>query len=320
MISAVITYDDKRVSVHTSKAKNVSNKFSKGFYEAYFDQNGNLIISEQNLTEIHEPFKSKNSYNIIKTVQSFFTPEVTNKVNKLGFTHKLGILLHGIAGTGKTSIINYISNEMMDKREAIVFFCNKGNQLEGAMALSKMIRDIQDNPIIFIADEFERYAVDYESEMKNFLDGNESINNMLFLAATNYIDRIPDTLKERPSRFRIVEEVVGIKDKAVMKEILMETSEKLQPSLMTEKEIDKIVAKQKTATIDQLKHICLDKLTDSFVKIKKRESIGFSSDSEDKAITNLFDLEELNDGWTFKPIYEKSRKAKNSNRDYDSNI
>jgi len=103
------------------------------------------------------------------------------------------------------------------------------------MALSKMIRDIQDNPIIFIADEFERYAVDYESEMKNFLDGNESINNMLFLAATNYIDRIPDTLKERPPRFRIVEEVVGIKDKAVMKEILMETSEKLQPSLMTEK-------------------------------------------------------------------------------------
>lgn len=181
--------------------------------------------------------------------------------------------------TGKTSTLNYIADKMIEHHNAIVFTCNNGDTLTGAISLGQMIREVQDNPILFIADEFERYAERNESEMKNFLDGNDSIENSLFMAATNYIDKVPDTLKDRPSRFRVVEEVKGIEDKKVMRQVLHSISEKIQPNLFTEEELNTIVEDLDSSTIDQLKHICLDQVTNTLLNIEpKTTSIGFKKE------------------------------------------
>lgn len=282
MISAVIKYVDGKVSVHDSATKEVGTTFSPGFYEALANSNG-MTILEAKLSELHPPFRSPENKVIIETIRGFFADGMREKINSLGFIHKLGILLFGRQGTGKTATMHFIANVLVKERDAIVFFCNSNAQLSGATMLAAAVREIQGNPIVFIADEFERYAKDAESEMKNFLDGNKSIDNMLFLAATNYIEKVPETLRKRPSRFKIVKEVKGIKDKKTMKEVFDSISSKISPHLFTDEEIKDIIAKTNDITIDEIKHICLDKATSTYVTpVTKKESVGFKFGSEEE--------------------------------------
>lgn len=287
MISAVIYLTNDRVIIHDTPVEKVDTVFHKGFYETY-KQNQEVVINRFSIPELHDPFDSEESKHIIKTVRNFFAEGAQERVNQLGFTHKLGILLHGIQGTGKTSLLNYIASFMVEECDAIVFIVNKVENLTTAIPIAKEIRKIQNNPIIFIGDEFERYATNAESEMKNFLDGVDSINNMMFLASTNYLDRIPKTLKEnRPSRFKIVQEIKGITNKESMFKALKRISDKATPSLFTDDEIRDIFKNVNSITLDQIKEICLSKVTDTFVAESTVESkIGFVTSVEEKPKEN----------------------------------
>lgn len=311
MISAVIKFEDNRVSIHSSATKNVGTQFTPGFYKANTDNNGNLVISESKLEEIHDPNPTQENIMVLKTVESFFADGILEKVRKLGYIHKLGVLLFGRAGTGKTSLLNFIAQRLVDERGAIVFFCENGNGLSAAIHLAGMIREIQDSPIIFIGDEFERYAHDAESEMKNLLDGNNSINNSLFLAATNYIEKVPDTLKKRPSRFKVVLDIKGITDKTTMANTIRNISERIQPGLFTEKEIEEEVKKLEDVTLDEIKQLCLDKLTNNYLPpIVVRKSIGFGKNTEEEVKSNTawYSI-----GGLFSPSSKSKIKEGNSN-------
>jgi|SRR6478736_1175986 len=288
MISAVIEYQDKTVSIYSSPSVYTGEKFLKGFYECYKHDRG-IDITRKEVLENHNPYYQENTETVLRTVKSFFESGIEDKVNELGFTHKLGILLHGRQGTGKTSLMNFIANRLVDEKDAIVFFCNSSNTLDAAVNVAQSIREIQKDPIIFIADEFERFARDNESEIKNLLDGKDSVSNSLFLASTNYIDKVPDTLKDRPSRFKVVKEIKGFTDRKTIFTIVKEVSDRLNPGLFKDEEIEIIVKESKDVTIDEIKHFCLDKLTDNFVEKEERKPIGFNipkmeDDDEDKSM------------------------------------
>lgn len=274
MISAVITMENDSVLINESKVVRVDDTFQPNFYETWVDSYGKRYINIKRVDEVHEPFVTKQNLSALESIKAFFQDGMLEKVNQLGFTHKLGVLLFGKQGTGKTSLINYVVSMMVKEKGAVVFFCNNGSTLDGAISLAKEIRKIQNSPIIFVADEFERYAEKYEADMKNLLDGNDSINNSLFLAATNYIDKVPNTLKDRPSRFRVVLEITGVDDKVLIKKMIKTISDKIQPSLFVESEIDDIVKDIDMITLDEVKHICLNKITNIMLPSKLNSPIG----------------------------------------------
>lgn len=300
MISAFIQFTDGKVSIHSSDIQQVDTKFAKGFYFASTDSNGNLHITKTKLEELHNPYRTEENELVINTVDNFFKQEIAQKVKQLGFIHKLGILLYGLQGRGKTSVLHFIAQKLVETQYAIVFMCYNEGTLATAIRLSAQIREIQDNPIVFVADEFERYAKDAESEMKNFLDGNQSVNNSLFLAATNYLEKVPDTLKNRPSRFKVVQEIKGITDKNLMKVILGDISERINPGLFTSEEIEDIVKDIEDISMDELKHICLDKITNSYIPKKKDAKIGFLAKSkETEQVENQPPSYGIKTNWTF---------------------
>jgi SpoVK/Ycf46/Vps4 family AAA+-type ATPase len=279
-ISAVILYNDNRVSVYSESAKYVGDSFQKGIYKCSTDRNGNITINKIELPEIHNPYNTKDNKMIVKTVDAFFKKGTREKVNSFGYIHKLGILFYGKQGCGKTSMMNFIVEKLIREKKAIVFYCDDDNELETSISLAKQVRKIQENPIVFVADEIDKYCRDFESELKQFLDGKDSVDNSLFLAATNYLDRVPETIKQRPSRFKIVHEMKGITDKNFIKSILREISNRSTPSLLSEEKIEEIANELDEPTIDDIKQICIDHITENFIpKEIKKSVIGFRAPS-----------------------------------------
>lgn len=142
--------------------------------------------------------------NLLEEIENFWNKETLYKEKKL--VHKRGILLSGFAGTGKTTMINMLSKELID-RGGVVF------KIYGIKNLSYYIdfmkhgfRKIQPKtPIITILEDIDQYQ-DIESELLDFLDGQYHLNHHLIIATSNNTENIPDTFL-RPSRLDLKIEV-----------------------------------------------------------------------------------------------------------------
>jgi hypothetical protein len=116
---------------------------------------------------------------------------------------------------------------------------------------------------------------DSEPIIKSILDGALSIDNFMCMAATNYIDKIPDAIKHRLSRFKFSIEVKGIDDPEVVKAVIST----LLKDIAVPQDVEKWVKELKTPTIDEVKQFCLDKIMDLPTEKSEARSIGFKYES-----------------------------------------
>lgn len=128
------------------------------------------------------------------------------KYAEYGITYKRGVLVHGKPGVGKSVLTNVLAKEITSKHNGIVI---NVSQLHTFIPIAHQLRALEpDKPILAIIDELEEFI--YNNSTKDFLnllDGNIQIDNVCYIATTNYIDRIEPRIKSRPSRFDIVYEV-----------------------------------------------------------------------------------------------------------------
>ena len=121
-------------------------------------------------------------------------------------------------------------------------------------------------------DEIEEYVRKSEHILKELLDGNSSIDNLLILSSTNYISEIPDTICDRPSRFKLVLEFKPIEDINVMMSVAKRIL-KGNPTI-TDEMLLQAFAEKKTTTLDEIKHIIQDLIMGTRFMFEKR-NIGF---------------------------------------------
>jgi|APSaa5957512622_1039677.scaffolds.fasta_scaffold09450_8 hypothetical protein len=115
-----------------------------------------------------------------------------------GESHKRGILIYGGDGSGKNSTMKIVMSNCIQK--GYLVFDSSFVVSEGITR----IRDIEGNrPILVIIEDIDRIIMDPVAEAKilDLLDGIGVINNVVFLATTAYPERLPTSLKNRPSRF-----------------------------------------------------------------------------------------------------------------------
>ncbi len=215
---------------------------------------------------------------IANIYSKFFLPEIKEKVNTLGYNHKLGILLYGIQGTGKTTMFKKYFNDAVKNHNALVFDIKINHQSSGTQFIWDFIQDIrgvQDNPIIIFFDEFDEYFPEHqrgqEDILKKILDGTDSVDNTMFFMTTNYIDRIPETIKDRPSRIKYSIKVEGIQDEKLIIKFLKQSFDKINMEVDFKDE----VSKMKGWTINELKQWVLDKVMDIKVTEKVTKKLGF---------------------------------------------
>lgn len=143
-------------------------------------------------------FPQSSSLKVIEEIEKFWEKEKDFKENKI--VYKRGILLWGPQGCGKSSIIQILMQDIVKRDGLLLKYNNSEEFLDGI----RVLRQIQPNTKLVVLMEDLDALLDYsykESEVLNMLDGIDYIDNVVFLATTNYPEKLDQRIINRPSRF-----------------------------------------------------------------------------------------------------------------------
>lgn len=192
-------------------------KLPPGIYKVKTTQSGKLIyVPMQALTDGLIDLPGHQSDTILKEINNFWTPQTRARFSKFGLVFKRGILMYGAPGSGKSVVVAKIMDKVVQEG-GIVFFETPPDTLFEAVTEVKAVQG--DIKVLAIFEEFDAWVAQSHS-MLSLLDGEMQIDNIVFLATTNYIDRIPPRIKNRPSRFATVIEI-GAPDEATRRAFLL---------------------------------------------------------------------------------------------------
>ena len=142
---------------------------------------------------------------IKEEIDLFWSKGVSEKFEQYGLVHKRGILVHGPAGTGKTIAIAKTARHVVDNLGGIVLFNPAPSYVKEFV---RIIREVEpDKKVVIMWEEFDEVLTGDESLLLSLLDGEIQFGNIVYLATTNYISKIPARIKNRPSRFAKIIEI-----------------------------------------------------------------------------------------------------------------
>ncbi len=116
--------------------------------------------------------------------------------DKIGLVYKRGCLLFGPPGTGKTCAVRVLLDTLKDQ-DVLVIWIKKNIDIDTILEFRKETR-----LKIFIFEELLNSVSNQSIEwLLSFLDGENSLDNTYVIATTNYPEKLPAALTDRPGRF-----------------------------------------------------------------------------------------------------------------------
>lgn len=142
-------------------------------------------------------FPETNSELVIEEIQKFWDREEAFLKYKLNY--KRGIILWGPPGSGKSCTIQLIVQDVIRRGGVIFKFNSPGLYTEGI----RIFREVQpETPVVCLMEDIDSTIEVYnESDVLNILDGVDQIEKVVYLATTNYPERLGQRILNRPSRF-----------------------------------------------------------------------------------------------------------------------
>lgn len=255
-----------------------------GLYSmTYTDNNGFGLSKMEYKSEEFFHLPSLPHKQIVADLQAFWDNK--QKFIDYNLNPKRGIILHGDPGCGKTSLIYLVVEEIKKRNGISIYFDIPQNWIE----IAKLVRKVEkDRPILCIIEDIDLVIAKHgEESFLNFLDGLNSITNVVYVATTNNLERIPDRIKDRPSRFD--KQYVIKKPNDADRLLYFQT--KLIKSDIKKYDLTKLVKDTKNFTMAHLKEVFISLyiLDNSYDEVIKRlkgskitdNSIGFDLDGND---------------------------------------
>jgi len=242
----------------------VVDKLDSGIYKSYIDYDTGQIYfikAESTCDDIVELPSSEFS-RILAEMKNFLKPETKAKFDEFGFIYKRSCLMEGPPGCGKTVIINRVIQEVVNNG-GIVLLDPNPRDCEGIFEVLDSLQSEMTTLVVF--EEFEtHFERGVDGSITSLLDGETQKKNVMYLATTTHIERIPAKIK-RPGRFSSVIHVGA--PTAEARQFYLETK------LGDDKSIPNWVEQTEGLTIDEVKETvlavkCLDcKLEDVVERI-----------------------------------------------------
>lgn len=179
-------------------------KLPAGLYRTVMTQTGPALVRMVNSTDSLLRFPDTAVDAVVDEFKKFW--QLGPKFREHGFLHKRGFLLWGPPGSGKTSCLQLLIKELVEAHEGVVMFLECP---ETAIAGLQMARKIEpDRPVIAVMEDIDALIRRFgEAQYLSLLDGEAQVDNIVFLATTNYPELLDKRMTDRPSRFDTIEYV-----------------------------------------------------------------------------------------------------------------
>jgi len=161
-----------------------------------------------------------------------------------GAAFKAGVMIYGPPGSGKSCTIKIVSNKLVE-RKGTVFYGNGCSPDVVMSFLDDFCRVEPDRKSIVILEDIDSLIEHYgEGRYLEMLDSAKTINNVLFIATTNYPEKLDPRIYNRPGRFSHVVKIGLPTPKA--------REAYLKAILKNHRDVDEIVNGTNGFTIDHL--------------------------------------------------------------------
>lgn len=180
-------------------------KLKPGLYEPlYNNRAGEWGLRKQkiNTDELYELPTPEISV-ILNDLKSFW-----NKIeiyDQYKLMHKRGILLYGDPGAGKSGILQLCMKHIIEELNGLVINLKDEDTVRGYLDVVPKLRQIEpERPIVVIIEDIDSIAGESSyitSQLLNMLDGIKQIENVAYIATTNYPEKLAERITNRPSRF-----------------------------------------------------------------------------------------------------------------------
>lgn len=171
-----------------------------------------------------------------------------DRFDELGYLHKRGVMLYGPPGGGKTSTVIQTVRKLVSLGGIALI----SDYPPATSACLNMVRSIEPSrPAVVVMEDIDdtiRYYGD--RVITELLDGEASVDNVLYLATTNYPERLPPRLVNRPSRFDIIQ-FIGMPSEIARREYLKNKAK----TLLSPSELDSWAKKTEGLSIAHLKEL-----------------------------------------------------------------
>lgn len=138
-------------------------------------------------------FEDPTHSTIISEIDDFWSRK--EKYSKMGFLHNRALLMYGPPGSGKSCISKIVIDDVVKRGNIVINTTNLYDLVGGLKALREIESDRQ---ILVLMEDLD--GLGGEAKLLSLLDGEDTVDNIMYLATTNYIERLPPRVL-RPGRF-----------------------------------------------------------------------------------------------------------------------
>lgn len=233
-----------------------------GYYSIRSSMSMGMYFQKENIeTNKLYPMPNEATKSVLSDIQKFWTLEDVYKKYERVF--RRNYLIYSAPGTGKSSLIKIMCQELIEKYNGIIFNIDSAESLALYPGAINRVRSVEPNrKIITIIEDIDTFIGNEggyvntsiaSSALLNILDGALTTGNIVTIATTNYIEKIEARYKNRPSRFDMVIEFPLPNDES-RKTFIEKT---VKPEDLDKIDIDKWVKRTKGYSIDNINELIL---------------------------------------------------------------